>query len=104
MRRKEILMGKRFLPALALACFLEGCYHYRLAPQNVTAAVRVPKKTVHSLAWGLVQTNLDDQGVCMGNGVTDVVVTTNLGFILISVVTLGIWVPQQVEYACAADR
>lgn len=98
-------MGKRFLPALALACSLEGCYHYRLAPQSVTPAVRVPKKTVHSFLWGLAQDPvIDDQGVCMGNGVTDVVVTTNLGFILISVLTLGIWVPQQVEYACAADR
>jgi Bor protein len=96
-------MGKPIL-ALALASALAGCYHHRLVPRNVTPAVRVPKQTVHSLAWGLVQTNLDDQGVCMGNGVTDVVVSTNLGFILIGVVTLGIWVPSQIEYACASDR
>jgi hypothetical protein len=101
---KETLMGKRILPALALAWSLTGCYHYRLTPQNVTPATRMPKQTVHALAWGLVQTNLDDKGVCMGNGVTDVVVTTNLGFMLIGVVTLGIWVPSQVEYACAADK
>jgi hypothetical protein len=97
-------MGKGILPALGLAWALGGCYHYRLTPQNVTAAVRMPKRTVHSLAWGLVQTNLDDKGVCMGNGVTDIVVTTNLGFILIGVVTLGVWVPSQVEFACAADK
>jgi hypothetical protein len=97
-------MGKRFVSALALGLCLTGCYHYRLNPQNVTPAVRVPRRTVHSLAWGLVQTNLDDKGVCMGNGVTDVVVSTNLGFILIGVVTLGIWVPSQVEFSCAADK
>ena len=97
-------MGKRTLPALALISLLAGCYHYRLVPQNVTPATRVARQTVHSLAWGLVQTNLDDKGICMGNGVTDVVVTTNLGFVLLGVVTLGIWVPSQIEYACAADR
>jgi hypothetical protein len=97
-------MGKRILVALALLSSLTGCYHYRLAPQNVTPAVRAPRRMVHSLAWGLVQSNLDDKGLCMGNGVTDVVVTTNLGFILIGVVTLGFWVPSQVEYSCAADR
>ena len=96
-------MGKPIL-ALALAALAGGCYHTRLVPQNVTPATRVPKATVHSLAWGLVQTNLDDKGVCMGNGVTDVVVSTNLGFILLGVITLGIWVPSQIEYACAADR
>jgi hypothetical protein len=97
-------MGKRILPALALAWSLGGCYHYRLAPQNVTPAVRVSKRMVHSLAWGLVQTNVDDKGVCMGNGVTDVVFSTNLGFVLLGVLTLGIWVPSQVEFACAADK
>jgi len=97
-------MGRRILLALALMWSLGGCYHYRLTPQNATPAVRVSRKTVHSLAWGLVQTNLDGKGVCMGNGVTDVVFTTNLGFILLGVVTLGIWVPSQVEYACAADK
>jgi hypothetical protein len=95
-------MGKR--TALALVVLLAGCYHYRLVPQNVTPATRVARRTVHSLAWGLVQTNLDDKGICMGNGVTDVVVSTNLGFVLLGVVTLGIWVPSQIEYACAADR
>jgi len=89
---------------LALLTALAGCYHYRLVPQNVTPATRVARTTVHSLAWGLVQTNLDDKGVCMGNGVTDVVVSTNLGFIFLGVATLGIWVPSQIEYACAADR
>ena len=97
-------MGKPIVLALALATPAGGCYHHRLVPQNVTPATRVPKTTVHSLAWGLVQTNLDDKGICMGNGVTDVVVSTNLGFILLGVLTLGIWVPSQIEYACAADR
>jgi Bor protein len=98
-------MGKRILPAaLALALFVGGCYHYRLVPQNVTPATRMPKRMVHSFLWGAFQTNVDDKGVCMGNGVTDVVVTTNFGFILMSALTLGIWVPAQIEYACAADH
>ena len=33
-----------------------------------------------------------------------VLVTTNFGFIVVSVLTLGIWVPSQIEYSCAADR
>ena len=98
-------MTRRIRPvALALALLVSGCYHYRLAPQNVTPAARGPKQTVHSLLWGALQTNLDDKGLCMGNGVTDVVVTTNFGFIMVGVLTLGIWVPSQIEYSCAADR
>jgi len=53
---------------------------------------------MHAFLWGLVQPSAIDS--CSDKGVTDVRVTTNYGYQLLSVVTLGIWVPMDVEFRC----
>ncbi|MEP7252718.1 MAG: hypothetical protein ABI683_10070 [Ginsengibacter sp.] len=62
----------------------------------------VNKKTTWSFAWGLVQPK-DINPKCdpRFNHMNNVVVKNNLGFALISVVTLGIVMPQRVEWCCA---
>jgi len=60
------------------------------------------KRTTWSFAWGLVQPkdiipNCDKRF----NHLNQVTVKNNLGFALISVVTLGIVMPQRVEWCCA---
>jgi hypothetical protein len=92
---------------LALAgalAVLPGCYAYHVTPQYADAVQRDPDgATMHSLFWGLAQsaTRTPD---CKGNGVTSVAARTNLGYALLSVVTLGIWVPLELEWSCAADN
>lgn len=91
---------KRSYQAVSIAAamvMMQGCYHFRVdttAPQGT----EIHKKTMHAFLWGLVQPSpIDD---CDDKGVTDVRASTNLGYQVISVATLGIWVPMDVEWRC----
>lgn len=69
---------------------------------NTVANNPVNKKTTWSFAWGLVQPKpIDPQCEKSFNHLNKVSTKTNLGFILISAVTLGIVIPQRVEWCCA---
>lgn len=69
---------------------------------NTIANNPVNKKTTWAYAWGLVQPKDIDPKCDAGfNHLNRVTVKTNLGYILLSVVTLGIVIPQQVEWCCA---
>ena len=60
------------------------------------------KKTTWSFAWGLVQPkDINPKCDSRSNHMNIVTVKNNLGFALISVITLGIVMPQRVEWSCA---
>jgi len=91
---------------LVLAVLLSStsCYHVRIATSNFDPATTYKKKTVNVLLWGLIQ---DTRGIVASNcdslevkSLDEVRVSTNLGFAIITVVTLGIWCPMTVEWKC----
>jgi len=96
---------------VALALILtttQGCYHYRVSSANFDPSTGYQKKTVHSFFWGLAQKRTNGIDVVTDNcdkinvnKIDEVRVTTNLGYSLINVITLGIWSPMQVEWKCA---
>lgn len=95
----------------AAACALllcgSGCFHYRLTPvsadgEPLPPATEPQSETVWSFAWGLAQPTLNPAN-CQGNGASEVTTTTNLGYALLTVVTLGIVAPAEVEWRCAKD-
>lgn len=53
--------------------------------------------------WGLKETTVTPNN-CQGNGFAHVTATTSPAKALITVVTLGIWIPMTVEWSCAKDR
>ncbi|MEO8821348.1 MAG: hypothetical protein ABI374_10935 [Ginsengibacter sp.] len=60
------------------------------------------QKTTWSFAWGLVQPkDINPKCDSRFNHLNQVTVKNNLGFALITVVSLGIVMPQRVEWACA---
>lgn len=79
-----------------------GCYHYRaLVPQAAGPPATEPKsEVVWSFIWGLVQENprIDN---CQGQPLAEVHVTSNFGFALLTVATLGLAAPVRVEWRCA---
>lgn len=86
-----------------------GCYHYRAVAREPASATAVGgsrgvsadgSDTVWSLLWGAVQENpaIDN---CEGQDLAEVTVHTNLGFALITVATLGLVAPAEVEWYCA---
>jgi Bor protein len=103
-------MRSRWL-VLAAGCSLllslDGCFHYRLAPvspdgEALPPATEPQSETVWSFAWGLAQPTVQPAN-CMGNGAAEVTTTTNLGFALLTVITIGLVAPAEVEWRCARD-
>jgi hypothetical protein len=95
--------------ALAVVAFaFQGCYHFRVSSAEFDPSTNYQHKTVHSLFWGLVQERengidvvTDDCDSLKIHKMDEVRVTTNYGYALITVVTLGIWCPMEIEWKCA---
>ena len=69
---------------------------------NTIANNPVNRRTTWTFAWGLVQPKDINPGCEPSyNHLNKVVVKTNLGFILLSAVTLGAVIPQRIEWCCA---
>jgi hypothetical protein len=86
----------------------QSCYHYRVSSANFDPSTNYSKKTVHSFLWGAIQKRTNGIDVVTDNcdslqinKVDEVRVTTNFGYSLINVVTLGIWCPMQIQWKCA---
>ncbi|WP_158627644.1 hypothetical protein [Corallococcus sp. AB038B] len=90
--------------AAALLCLglSSACAHYRVqAPGAAGASATEPQgEVLWSLGWGLVQERprVDN---CQGQALAEVTQSTNVGFALIGVLTLGLAMPQRVEWRCA---
>lgn len=90
------------LAILGLLILLSGCYHVRVTAPDPNPATEYEQRTTHGLFWGLVQR--DTRAInCQSNALDEVEVTTNLGYLVLSVATLGIWVPMRVRWKCAKD-
>jgi hypothetical protein len=101
--------------ASALMMFATGCYSVHVKsvipdrnggtkPVNEGPHYETQSRTVVSWLWGFAQASDVDEAHCNGNGLAHVRARTNLGFSLLSVATLGIVMPQQIEWWCATDR
>ena len=93
---KTILLGTSLV-------LLHGCYHVRVNTAAYDPSTTYQSETVHTLFWGLVQedviaSNCDSLKI---KGLDEVRVTTNFGYSLITVLTLGIWCPTEIEWKCS---
>ncbi len=98
-RRCQTLLIAVVLPLL----WGQGCYHYRVTTVD-RPATEYEKKTIHNLFWGLLTQDApatDCVGEEKSNGLDEVRISTNLGYMIVSVATAGIWVPLDVEWRCA---
>jgi len=98
---------RRYMLAGLLAISLAGpgCMTTRVVSQydsNTIANNPLNRRTTWTYAWGLVQPK-DINPKCSPsfNHLNSVSVRTNFGYLLLSVATLGIVVPMQVEWTCA---
>ncbi|MDX2056724.1 MAG: hypothetical protein SFV24_02910 [Gemmatimonadales bacterium] len=81
---------------------LAGCYQYVVTPPNPEAGTEYRTRTGHSLFWGLVKSRIETpEAVCQqSQTLADVTVSSNLGYSLLTIATLGIWSPMTVKYRC----
>jgi hypothetical protein len=98
----------RSLRVALVFLWLTGCYHYRFTPvgpdhEPIPPATEPEAVTVWSFGWGLISQPLIRPSNCQGNGAAEVTTTTNFGFALLTVITLGVVAPLEVEWRCAID-
>jgi hypothetical protein len=95
--RRLLLLAPAFL-------LLTSCYSYRIAT-HAQPGTEINSVTAHSFFWGLVQNPKEiATPICDSlntNGVALVQVKNNLGYSLITVLTLGIWCPMRLEWKCS---
>jgi hypothetical protein len=89
---------------LLIICSFSSCYSYRISTK-AQAGTETTRVKAASLFWGLAQTpkqlvtpNCDSLNL---KGMTEVRMRTNFGNILLTVVTLGIYCPMQIEWKCS---
>ena len=90
---------------MTLAVFSYSCTTTRIVTKydsDTFANNPLNQRTTWSFAWGLVQPkDINPKCDSRFNHLDQVTVKNNLGFALISVLTLGIVMPQRVEWSCA---
>ena len=85
--------------------FCSSCYTYKVGTQAQAGTEDSKPVTAHAFFWGLIQkparihTPLCD--TLRVNGMSEVTVKTNFGYALITVATLGIWCPVQLQWKCS---
>jgi hypothetical protein len=86
----------------ALCVSVPGCYTARVeVPSPVSPGVTEYKgEVLWSKFWGLKQ-EYPDVDNCRKQGMSEVKISSNLGFALITVLTLGIFSPVRAEWKCA---
>jgi len=98
--------GKRPIVVLAFAVSVlaAGCSTTTVSVPNPDPVTEYRERnmTAHTFFWGLVQ---DPQTVvatnCESNSLDNVRVSTNYGYALVTVLSLGIWSPLDVNWRCA---
>ena len=91
--------------ALILLCLLAttGCYHVRVIVPKPDPSTEYKKQTAQKLAWGALPKRSDiPASDCRNNTSLDEVrVSSNLGYNVLTVATIGFWSPTQVEWRCS---
>ncbi len=97
----------RAAAAAALLLALQaGCYHYRVEEPAPDPSTVARSRTFHALAWGLiVKPEVARAAECEnGSALDNVHVSTNLGYALVTTLTLGFWAPLRMEWQCSKPR
>ena len=91
------------LAVASVFILLQGCYSYHVSTSHFDPSTHYNKKFVSSFFWGLVQQNVvaSNCDSLQVNSLDEVHVKTNLGYAVLTVLTLGIWCPMTVEWKCA---
>lgn len=101
------------LTMVAAQLMTMGCYRYHLLSPEPDPIVTACQRTVHTLAWGLITRDTRTTH-CEGavpdsvasacrqsNAIDQVRVSSNFGFTLLTILTLGFWAPVELKWNCA---
>jgi hypothetical protein len=97
------VLSRLTLSVVTCLVLLQGCYHTRINTAAYDPSTTYESKTVHTMFWGLLQEDIvaSNCDALKVKGLDEVRVTTNYGYALLTVITLGIWCPTQIEWKCS---
>lgn len=81
-----------------------GCYHYRVSGEEVPVGSEAKQTTLWSSLWGTRQQNIHTGQTCLDNPTAEVTMSSNFGYALLTVLSLGFVAPIDVEWKCAKER
>lgn len=102
----SFLRQRFFITVLSLLLFttsMESCYHYRVITieGDGGASTEYQKKILWSYCWGLINKPKDFVVPnCDSTALNEVRYTTNFGYAVLTVASLGILCPTKVEWKC----
>ena len=101
---KALLLMKTWLlmviPLLGLSFLLPACAHYRVVVPEPTPATDYQTVTMHAYLWGAIEDTQPTEN-CLDNLIDEVRVKQTFPYVLATTLTLGIWMPLEVEWKCA---
>ena len=80
-----------------------GCYHYRVYGKEVPVGSEAKQETLWSSVWGTRQQNINTDATCLRNPTAEVTMSSNVGYALLTVLSLGFVSPMDVAWKCAKD-
>ena len=103
----SVVFGKKILSILLIWAALAsagGCATYRVETFDTDPEIKYRGGTIHSLAWGTWYSPQLIAAECHERGINDVRVNRTLLHDLAGVLTLGFWMPTEVELRCRAPQ
>ena len=98
------IMRPVFLIALlGLVVLLQGCARYRVVVPEPTPATDYQTETMNAYLWGAIEETQPAEN-CRDNALDEVRVHQTFPNILATILTLGIWMPLEVEWKCAKSK
>jgi hypothetical protein len=96
-------VGRKLGVTFVSLCILAsaGCYHTRVLAPHPDPATEYQSRTVNTLAWGLYKGDVQANDCSGSNALDEVRVSSNLGYNLVTTITLGFWQPLKVEWRCS---
>jgi len=102
-----------FLCLVAFTSASPGCYTYHVYQVGGPSSRELGNqpstewrhKTLNALAWGAVRQDLPIDNCQLPDsqrfGIEEIKIETNMGYVLASAATLGLWSPLEVSWRCA---
>ncbi len=98
--KKHSFQSQNICVILAITLLYSSCMTTRVVSLYDNDSIAKNTKTTWSYAWGLVSPK-DIDADCDTKRMSSATNSTTLGHILLSTITLGIVVPQTIEWECA---
>jgi hypothetical protein len=92
-------LRSRLTIILVASGIVGGCAHYHVRSAEPNPGTELVSRPSNSALWGAVRDDVIPHN-CQTNAIDEVRVNRNAGHALVTILTLGLWAPVDVEWRC----